>query len=151
MDEVLRVGYSLAEVETVNIKASRLAELVQKKTIYDMFEIAAESSENNYENFKTVSEIFPSICFDGCMETANGRVALPEEIYTKLVCTEQNLYELYLLLEKENFYIFTWKLLNFFNIKRQAHGETELISATERDEFGGVVSRAEPIIEESGE
>ena len=137
MDDFLRE----MDNDLLNIKAERFAELVQKKTIYDMFEVAAEASENDYENFKAFAECFPSVCTEGSMYGAKGRVAITEEKYTQLVCTEQNLYELYLLLEKENFHILVGTLLKFFNIKRNALGFAELVPAVERNERGYTVKR----------
>ncbi len=151
MDDLLRAGYSMAEVETVNVNAGRFAELIQKKAIYNMFEVSAECSENNYESFKAISDMFPSVCCEGGFMGAKGRVAISEEKYSQLVCTEQNLYELYLLFDSENFYISVGKLLNFFNIKRQARGEAELVPVVKRDENGNVAKHGEATKEESGE
>ena len=141
MDELLRNYNKASEVETVSIKAKRFAELVQQSAIYEMFEIAAETSENPTENFKPIAEMFPSVCVDGCMVGAVGMVTIPEDVYCRLVCSEQNLYELFLFLEKENFYIVLGELLKFLNTKRMAQGLAELVPAVERDENGRVLSK----------
>ena len=141
MDELLRNYKKASGVETVSIKAKRFAELVQQSAIYEMFEIAAETSENPTENFKPIAEMFPSVCVDGCMVGAEGMVTIPEDVYCRLVCSEQNLYELFLLLEKENFYIVVGELIKFLNTKRMAQGLAELVPVVERNDVGVVVGR----------